>query len=148
MHAGDSLQMGRVTLTATWPLAGTVRPGQNANRYCLALLCDLDGVKLLTTGDLTGDYEMYAAADADILKVAHHGSKNSTGREFLQAVTPEIALIPANAGSAVLPHPDMLERLAEAGIPAYHTGEWGALTITVRNGEATLIPYLNHEETK
>ena len=105
-------------------------------------------MKLLTTGDLTGDYEMYAAADADILKVAHHGSKNSTSREFLQAVTPEIALIPANAGSAVLPHPDMLERLAEAGIPAYHTGEWGALTITVRNGEATLIPYLNHEETK
>ena len=148
MHARESLQMNRVTLTATWPLAGTVRPGQDANRYCLALLCDLDSVKLLTTGDLTGDYEMYAAMDADILKVAHHGSKNSTSQAFIEAVTPEIALIPANESSAVLPHPDTLKRFADAGVPVYHTGEWGALTITVRNGEATLIPYLNHEETK
>ena len=148
MHAGDSLQMGRVTLTATWPLAGTVRPGQDANRYCLTLLCDLDSVKLLTTGDLMGDYEMYAAMDADILKVAHHGSKKSTSQAFIEAVTPEIALIPANESSAVLPHPDTLARFAEAGVPVYHTGEWGALTITVRNGEATLTPYLNHEERK
>ena len=146
MHAGDTLQMNRVTLTATWPMAGTVRPGQDANRYCLALLCDLDGVKLLTTGDLTGDYEMYAAQDADILKVAHHGSKNSTSQAFIEAVTPEIALIPANESSTVLPHPDTLARFADAGIPVYHTGKWGALTITVRNGEATLTPYLNHEE--
>lgn len=148
IHAGDTLQTSRTTLTATWPIAGTVRPGQDANRYCLALLCDLDGVKLLTAGDLAGEYEMYGAMDADILKVAHHGSKSSTSLAFIEAVTPEIALIPANENSAVLPHPDTLERLNDSGVPAYHTGKWGALTVTIRNGEATLIPYLNHEETK
>ena len=148
MRAGDTLPMERVTLTAVWPFAGTVRAGQQANRYCLALACDLDGVKLLTCSDLSGDYEMYAAMDADILKLAHHGSKYSTSEAFLQTVTPRIAIVTASPVNASLPSPDTLERLKDAGIPVYHTGEWGALTVTVRNGEGTLVPYLTRKEQK
>ena len=122
--------------------ADTLRTGQDANRYCLTLLCDLNGVTLLTTGDLTGDYELYAARDADILKVAHHGSINSTGDLFLDAVTPQAAIIPASRTSAALPHADTLARLKARSIPVYHTGHTGALTVTVKNEEAVIVPFL------
>jgi competence protein ComEC len=35
------------------------------------------------------------AVHADVLKVGHHGSKNSTMPEFLSAVSPQIAIISA-----------------------------------------------------
>ena len=142
LKSGDTVSLPRSTLTAVWPQGDTVRPGQDANRYCLALLCELDGVKLLTCGDLTGDFEQYAALDADILKVAHHGSGKSTGDGFLDAVTPKTALITDSGNSASLPHPDTLKRLRERGIQVYQTGKAGAVTITVRRGEAALITFL------
>jgi len=146
LGAGDEIRLDRGTLTVTWPLPGTVRPGQDANRYALALLCDLDGVRLLACSDVTGDYEKYAARDADILKVAHHGSKNSTGAEFLAAVTPEIAIIPASGEDGRLPHPDTLDRLCQAGAKVYMTGETGAVTVTVREGRAFVTAYLLPKE--
>ena len=140
--AGDVLRSDRVTLEATWPQDGAVRPGSDANRYSLCLLADLDGVRLLTAGDLDGDYEQYAARDADLLKAAHHGSKSSTGPDFLTAVTPETVLISASGSSASLPHPDTLARLEEMGIPVLITGRDGAITVTCRNGKADIAAYL------
>ena len=135
-----------MSLTVTWPGAGTVAPGWNANRYSLALLCDLDGVKLLTCADIVGDYETYAARDADILKVPHHGSKDSTGADFLSAVSPQIALITANRLSNRLPNPSTVKRIQDAGVTIYSTAFTGAVTITAKQGEAVITTFLNEKE--
>jgi len=145
-HAGDGLQTDRVRIEALWPIAGTVRPGQDANCYPLVLYCDLDGVGLYSAADLLGEFEHYAARDADILKVAHHGSKTSTGDAFLSCVTPQLALITGRGGAASLPHVDTLQRLEKAGACIYNTGDWGALHIRIRDGQAHLTPYLNYME--
>ena len=141
--AGDQLKMERVCIEVTWPYPGTVRPAMDANRYPLVLLCRMDGVSLLSASDIVGEFEGYAAKDADILKVSHHGSKNSTGEEFLSFVSPGTALITANADSKTLPHPDTLSRLAQAGISVYNTGKTGAIHIRIRDGEAILVPYFS-----
>ena len=146
LQAGDEIATRRVRISVTWPRADTLRTGQDANRYPLALLCDLDGVRLFSASDLSGLFETYAARDADILKTAHHGSKSSTGEAFLSIVSPRAALITGSTGSALLPHADTLSRLARADIPVYNTGDWGALTITVRGGEGQLVPYLERKE--
>ena len=142
LSAGDELTGRRVKITVTWPQADTLRTGADPNRYGLVLLCQLNGVRLLSTGDLTGAYEGYAATEADILKVAHHGSKNSTSDAFLLRVSPRLALITSGGGGALLPSVETLDRLAQRAIPAYNTAEWGALTVTVHDGEITLSPYL------
>ena len=143
LSAGDKVTTEHTQMEVTWPIGGSVKANQEANRFCLTGLWDLDGVKLLATGDLAGDYEMYAARDADILKVAHHGSKNSTGADFLRIVTPDAALITGSGNeSAALPSADTLQRLIDRGIPWYDTGRCGAVTLTIRDGQATLSTFL------
>ena len=146
LRAGDELTTARTILTVTWPWADTALPGQDANRFCLTLLCDLDGVTLFSASDIPGEYETYAARDADILKVSHHGSKTSTGEAFLQTISPGIALITSSPVSSRLPHADTLSRLQACGAQIYDTASFGALTVTVTEGEAIVTPYLNEKE--
>ena len=87
--------------------------------------------------DVDGVYEMRAAAPAQVLRVAHHGSAYSTGKRFLTEVSPDIALISTRKPSAAV-----LERLAAAGVMVYDTNAGGALTLTARHGEASLRCFL------
>lgn len=67
---------------------------------------------------------------ADILKVGHHGSKNSSTREFLAAVAPRIAVISDGADNPYgHPSPDLLERLQEIHARILRTDENGAVHI-------------------
>ena len=144
--AGDVVRLGRGEMTVLWPESGKVRAEQDANRYSLTMLWELDEVKLLYCSDLPGEYEGYTARDADILKVAHHGSKSSTLSTFLTAVSPRAAVITAGGGDSRLPHPETLERLHDTGAEVFITGETGAVTVRCREGLAQITTFL--EETK
>ena len=143
LSAGNSILTERTRIDILWPIEGTMIPLQDANRYPLGMLMDLDGVTIFSAGDLEGNYECYAARDADILKVSHHGSNKSTGEEFLRMVSPRAALITANAQNRNLPHADLLSRLAQFDISVYNTGETGAVMIRCRDGEAFVTAYLD-----
>lgn len=146
LQAGDSFSTARCSFRVVWPAAEAAPEGGSANRYSLAMLCELDGVRLLTTGDMDGLYEHYAAAEADILKVAHHGSKSATGDAFLDAVSPRAALITGNGHSESHPHPQLLSRLAEREVLVYNTGECGAVTLLCHQGEARIQTFLPFPE--
>ena len=67
---------------------------------------------------------------ADVLKVGHHGSKNSTMPDFLFAVGPQIAVISAGEENAYgHPSPELLERLANSGARVLRTDQQGAVQI-------------------
>lgn len=135
--AGDELKTERVGIRVLWPEGGSANDRGGANDYALALLIDLDGAHILHMSDVSGAYELYAAQEADALKIAHHGSSSSTGEAFLDRVRPAIGLLSARQASA-----KTLERLAQAGVMIYDTEELGALTLTVRNGEMRVQGYL------
>lgn len=141
LHEGDKLTSPRTSLTVLWPQQGAVRPGQDANQSSLVACLQMEGVSLLTTGDITGEYEMYAAAKADILKVPHHGSANSTGNDFLAAVSPQMAILSCS-GLIVPPSPKTLERLAGLKIPLYNTGQSGAVTLLVKGSRFKVQPFI------
>lgn len=138
--AGEKLQTPRCALTALWPQEGKVRPGQDANDSSLAVFLQMEGVSLLSMGDLSGTYEKYAAPHADILKVAHHGSAGSTGDDFLRASSPQMAILSCN-GSGGLPSAQTLQRLEDASVPFYRTDESGALTLMIRGDGWEAIPF-------
>lgn len=63
-----------------------------------------------------------AAVDTDILKVGHHGSKTSTGEEFLRAVSPEFAVISAGRKNRYgHPHQEVIDRLEDFGVEILRT---------------------------
>ncbi len=67
-----------------------------------------------------------ADIDSDILKVGHHGSKTSTSQEFLDAVSPSLAVISAGRKNRYgHPYQDVLARLAGAGIRVRRTDRDG-----------------------
>ncbi|HKS24114.1 MAG TPA: DNA internalization-related competence protein ComEC/Rec2 [Thermoanaerobaculia bacterium] len=89
---------------------------------------------------LTGDIEHEAEAElaprlhhADILKIAHHGSRSSTTPPLLDAVRPRIALISCGRHNIFgHPHPEVLEALRARGIRVWRTDRDGSVEIEIR----------------
>lgn len=70
------------------------------------------------------------ALRADVLKVGHHGSKNSTMPGFLAAVRPRVAVISAGEDNPYgHPNAELLERLNDAGVRILRTDRDGAVHI-------------------
>ena len=135
--AGDVIETQRVRMEVLWPERdGAVSVG-DCNDFALALAIDLDGIRLLHMSDVSGAYEMYAAQPADVLKIAHHGSSDSTRTRFLAAVTPQLALLSSRSPSG-----KTLERLAQSNVIVYDTDTRGALILTARAGEMRIRGYL------
>ena len=137
LSRGDVLQLPSGTLTVLWPEKGKTRPGQDANNYSLVSRLTLNGTVLLQTGDLSGIYEIYCAAPADILKAAHHGSASSTGPAFLSSVSPDAILLTCRSVSRL---DDFRSRTG--GIPVYGSAECGAVTVHFEQDSYTVTPYL------
>lgn len=75
--------------------------------------------------------------NANILKVAHHGSKTSTTEKFLKWVNPKAALIGVGKNN-LFKHPSekTIENLRKHNVTIYRTDENGEITITIdKNGE-------------
>jgi competence protein ComEC len=92
---------------------------------------------VLVPGDAEkqAEYAMLSETDAgklhaDVLKVGHHGSKNSTMPEFLESVEPQIAIISAGEQNPYWhPSPQLLERLRGSGVRILRTDQEGAVQV-------------------
>lgn len=98
------------------------------NNSSLFIKIEADGTTLLVTGDSEAEEEEYALEkyggelDCDILKVGHHGSRTSSSEEFLEAVTPNDAVISCGRNNSYgHPTSEVLDRLNEDGIIVYRT---------------------------
>jgi competence protein ComEC len=90
---------------------------------------------VLLAGDVSGKVEkelltLAPPLQSQVLNVAHHGSKSSSGAEFLDHVAPRVALISAEYnGPWNLPSPEVLDRLHAAGAQVFRTDRDGAITV-------------------
>lgn len=96
------------------------------------------GRRLVFTGDSNNSnekyyYETYPYVDCDVLKVAHHGSRTSSSKDFLQHVTCEYAVISVGDGNSYgHPEQETLDRLKATGIQKIHrTDKCGNVVLTV-----------------
>ncbi len=93
---------------------------------------------------LTGDIEAAAEADlvaggsrlsADVLKVAHHGSRTSTTQAFLEKVSPRLALVGVGRRNR-FGHPGrgVITRITPAGAAVFRTDRHGDVALLFREG--------------
>jgi competence protein ComEC len=131
LSAGQRLWLGRAMITVLGPAGPTVA----ANDQSLVLRLDWRGVSLLLPGDLgaPGEAALLARAGplrALVLKVAHHGSRSSSGTPFLHAAQPLVAVVSVGARNPFRhPSPDTLARLEAAGTRVYRTDRDGAVLL-------------------
>lgn len=106
------------------------------NNASVVLHGEVGGRTFLLTGDIEKEAELYfedRALRADVLKVAHHGSRSSTSERWLDLVTPRIAVI--SCGRRNLfghPHPAVLEVLASRSIRTWRTDQDGSIDVEVQ----------------
>jgi len=121
VHAGDRLELGpgmvlEVAHPPSVPLSGT-EADDNSNSLVLRLVWE--DAEFLLTGDIEAEAEGLLVdsnqpLQADVLKVAHHGSGGSSTVEFLSAVHPRYAVLSVGADNRFgHPHPAVLDRLAD-----------------------------------
>jgi len=86
----------------------------------------------LITGDLEAEGETTLVSQGllpcTVLKVGHHGSRTSSSKPFLEAASPQYAVISAGYGNKFgHPHTETLQRFAEINTKIYRTDKQGAI---------------------
>jgi competence protein ComEC len=115
------------------PTLTRTRSDVNANSVVVRL--DYGGTSALFAADAEAATERWLLASgqaltASVLKVAHHGSRYSSGLAFLRAVNPTVAVISVGETNDYgHPAPETLTRLARRGINVYRTDRDGTVTV-------------------
>ena len=107
------------------------------NNDSLVLRMAFQNERVLLPGDAEQQSERTIVAEspagelrADVLKVGHHGGKNSSMPDFLAAVQPRIAIISAGADNPYgHPSREVLERLEKAGVRVLRTDRHGSVHV-------------------
>ncbi|WP_373845009.1 ComEC/Rec2 family competence protein [Clostridium sp.] len=132
--AGMHLDLGENTK------AEIIAPNNNnyedTNNYSIVLKISYGNTKFLFTGDaeklsekeiLDKNYDI----SSNVLKVGHHGSSNSTSDEFLDKISPEIAIISCGENNKYgHPHKETLRKLKKRNIRIYRTDIDGTIILT------------------
>lgn len=111
------------------------QPTDRANTTSIIGRLDYQSFAVLFTGDSEkgNEDELLSAnadLDVDVLKVGHHGSRTSTSQAFLEAASPEIALISVGRDNSYShPHQDVLDRLISAGARILRTDTDGDIVL-------------------
>lgn len=108
---------GAPTLTCVAVDNHGARPSEE-NEASIALLLHFQNFKFFLGGDLTEDGEDPLGDEIGhicALKCGHHGSKHSSSRDFLDAITPSAAFISAASHSYCHPDDDTIGRLCATG---------------------------------
>jgi competence protein ComEC len=121
-----------------WPEAAYEEAAPSAkNNDSLVLRMNYGNQTFLLPGDAEKQVEREILSEndaetmrADVLKVGHHGGKNSTTPEFLLAVRPRFGIISAGEDNPFgHPSPELLERLENAGVRILRTDRDGAVHV-------------------
>lgn len=77
---------------------------------------------------------------ADVIKVGHHGSKTSSSKKYIEAVSPKIAVISCGMQNKYgHPHAATLETLNNIGADTYITYKYNSLCVKSDGSEITVL---------
>lgn len=108
----------------------------NLNNHSIVMKIIYGSTSLLLPGDAEEETEermqrrFGGFLDSDILKVGHHGSVTSSSDEFLDSITPDIAIISVGTKNKFHhPSPEVVRKLMDRGVALYRTDRDGAIVL-------------------
>lgn len=131
---GDTYPFGSGTFQILAPLNTDY---ESENDYSVVLRVSLGDSSLLLTGDATeiSETEMLESGmtlASNVLLAGHHGSAGSTSEAFLEAVSPDCAIISCGSRNSYgHPAKRVMELLEANSIPLYRTDLQGTISFTL-----------------
>lgn len=123
---------------------------EGTNENSMVLKMSYGDFDMLFTGDIGSDQEMDiinesadALQDVEVLKSAHHGSKNSNSEEWLSKISPTLTIFSAGKNNRYgHPSKETLERMKNLGLSYLSTIESGQISLRInRNGRFVIETY-------
>ncbi len=142
---GDSMDLGSSKIEFYGPITESESDRNNGSIVMKIIYGD---TSFLFTGDAEREEEqeiLNAGYDlsATVLKVGHHGSKNSTTYTFLREIMPQYAVISVGDNSYGHPTEDTLSRLRDADVKVYRTDMQGDIIATSDGKTVTITTKKN-----
>lgn len=141
--AGEQFSRGAFDLQVLHPPVDS--PQKDPNDESIIMRMVFDNLSVMTSGDASIPREKDVIKrnfhlKSDLLILGHHGAKNSSGEQWLEAVQPKMAFYQAGVNNSYgHPSPETLERLAAENIPVYGTDEFGTISLYIDEaGEITM----------
>lgn len=154
VEAGNKIQIeNNLYFYVLWPTSTNMISDNAINNNSLVGKLVYKNFSMLFTGDIEEIAEKAILSkyvnkqevlNADILKVAHHGSKTSSIKEFINAVNPKYAVIGVGKDNK-FGHPSekTLETLNDKNVKIYRTDISGEIMIIIDGDSVKVKSFLN-----
>lgn len=143
--AGDEISTENMIIKVLHPEKGST--GINTNENGLVLEVEYKGFRGLFMGDAGSEVEkklLKEFENVDFLKIGHHGSKYSTCNEFLEQISPEIAVISCGQDNSYgHPAKETIDRLKKSGCQVEYTMKNGAIKIYMEKNKIGVERYVD-----
>lgn len=155
--AGDEMMFGNVSVSVLWPIPSRDQNLASGNNDSLVLRLRFGERSILLTGDIEAAAEKSLVEaeklrndlQADIVKVAHHGSKSSSIESFIAAAHPSLAVISVGRTSIFgHPNPAVVERWKTSGAQVWTTGKSGTITVRTNGRDLEVAGFIATGEEK
>jgi len=147
----DSFEVGGAKIEVLNSGDGDQSSGNSPNNNSIVLLLTFGVRKFLLTGDIEKKTEeklldLGLFLKADVVKVAHHGSRTSSTKAFVEATKAEYAIIPVGKRSRFgHPQKEVVERWKKSGAKVMKTGERGTITVSTDGKNLEIQTFLKTE---
>ena len=152
LNRGDKILKNKVEIECIYPNDNTVFDDEDKNNSSMVLTLKYHDFDIFFAADIDENAEQKILEynilkKYDILKVAHHGSKNSTGIEFINAINPEISIVSCGENNIFgHPHDELINRLQDYGVINYITMNSGAIEIKTNGEKININEYIKTEK--
>ncbi|MBS1793461.1 MAG: ComEC/Rec2 family competence protein [Acidobacteria bacterium] len=145
---GDVLDFGAARVEVLYPEADDSATADADNDHSVVLRVLFGAKRFLLTGDIEKGTERLLLANpdflrADVVKVAHHGSRTSSTADFVAATRAVYAIVSVGRTSQFgHPHREIVERWQAAGAKILTTGERGTISVSTGGNDLVLNRFL------
>ena len=115
----------------------------NENDNSNVIYTEINGYKFMFMGDASSTTEkeimsIYNLPNIDVLKVGHHGSKTSSGNEFINEINQKYSIISVGKNNRYgHPNKEVLKTLDNSKI--YRTDEDGSIMFKIENNKLKIV---------
>ena len=146
---GDNIKLNDIEIFVLNPIENDEFEKKDINEQSLAFILNYKNLKTMFTGDIgkTAESKILKNTDidmdVDILKVAHHGSRNSSLEEFIERIKPEISIVSSGKNNQYNhPHKETIDTLNKYNSKIIMTKSSGEIDIILENDELEIYEFM------